>query len=155
MSIVEQDSDHTKSRLKLGWGIAVSSPCLGNSVACPVPGAGQAHARTLCAAQVPFRGAALAPLLILGWYSWSSLTRVSPSLGRLGLAQISSLMRTVLTVASRVVSVSLVPSEPWEACLFLNQAGLFMAASSCHPARLLQSSRWGGRRRSKRTACLF
>lgn len=66
MPIVEQDSDQTKSRLKLGWGIAVSSPCLGNSAACPIPRAGQAHARTLCAAQVPFPGPALAPVLILG-----------------------------------------------------------------------------------------
>lgn len=155
MPTTEQDSDQTKSRLKLGWGVAVSSPCLGNSAACPVPRAGQAHAGTLRGAQVPLAGAALAPLLILGRYSWSSLTQVSSSLGRLRLAQVFPLMRTVLTVVSHVVSVSLAPSEPWEACLFLDPAGLFMAASSPQPARLLQSSCWGGKRPSKRTACLF
>lgn len=138
MPIVEQDSDQTKSRLKLGWGIAVSSPCLGNSAACPIPRAGQAHARTLCSSGPLPRGSISTRAhfgVIFLKFSHTSLSR------RPRLAQISPLMRTVLTPASHVVSASLVPSEPWEVCLFLNHAGLFVAASSCHPARLLQSSR--------------
>lgn len=132
MPIVQQDSDQTKSRLKLGWGIAVSSPCLGNSAACPIPRAGQAHARTLCSSGLLPRGSISTRAhfgVIFLKFSHMSLSR------RPRLAQISPLMRTVLTPAS------LVPSEPWEVCLFLNHAGLFAAASSCHPARLLQSSR--------------